>query len=163
MKKLLKIFLISLTFLTFSNTASGGFFGDFFEDFFGDFKKPTLIERRDVNSIRCKVEYNQLDLITGTENIYKDTSQFAITNHCEEGLERLSKKVYKWVDERNTNIITKINAFKCKIKIIHSKYFTYIWSRYRDCGANIQKLSAYLVNEYHKQIGAKIYKNSIAD
>jgi hypothetical protein len=136
-----KIFLL-LIILTFSNSAFAS------ED---SFEK------------RCKVEYTQLDLITGTENIYKNTSQFAITNHCEEGLKRLSKKVYKWVDERNTNIITKINAFKCKIKNIHSKYFTYIWSRYRDCGANIQKLSAYLVNEYHKQIGAKIYKNSIAD
>jgi hypothetical protein len=37
------------------------------------------------------------------------------------------------------------------------------WGKYRDCKTYIQKLSGYLVNEYPKQIGANIYKNSIAD
>jgi hypothetical protein len=115
---------------------------------------------------RCKVEYIQLDLITGTETIYKDTSQFKVLDYCEEGLERLSKKLDKWVDKKNTNIITKINEFKCKVKNgipIFPWVTSYVWSRYRDCETNIQKLSAYLVDKSPNKIGANIYKefNSI--
>jgi hypothetical protein len=87
-------------------------------------------------------------------------------DHCEEGLKRLSKKVYKWVDKNNTNVITKINAFKCKIKNEipnFSSFFSYRWGRYRECETYIQKFSAYLVDKYPNKIGAKIYQNSIAD
>jgi hypothetical protein len=113
---------------------------------------------------RCKVEYTQLDLITGTETIYKNTSQFGNVSvyYCDEGLERLAPKVYKWVDKNNTNIITKINLFQCKIKNVKS-YISYNWSKYRDCKEYIPKFSAYLVDKYPNQIGASIYKefNSI--
>jgi hypothetical protein len=86
--------------------------------------------------------------------------------HCEAGLERLSKKLYKWADKKNINIITKINAFKCKVKSIDRRLFIYKtpdWGKYRDCKTYIQKLSAYLVNEYPKQIGAKIFQDSIVN
>jgi hypothetical protein len=112
---------------------------------------------------RCKVEYTQLDLITGTETIYKETSQFTnYIDYCKEGLKRLPKKVYKWVDKRTTNIITKINAFKCKVKNF-DKYngmnFKEYWGIYRKCETYIQKLSAYLVDKYPNQIGAEVYKS----
>jgi hypothetical protein len=115
---------------------------------------------------RCKVEYTQLDLITGTETIYKETSQFEYLDECKKGLEKLAPKVYKWVDENNTNIISKINEFKCKTKNNYYKnfpFFSYEWGRYRDCETYKQKLSVYLVNKYPNQIGASIYKefNSI--
>jgi hypothetical protein len=142
MRKLISILLFLLIILTFSNSA------------FSAFEK------------RCKVEYTQLDLITGTEVIYKETSQFEADNYCKEGLERLSEKVYKWIDKKNTNLITKINEFKCKVKSINRIYMIDIffdWGGYRDCETNIQKLSGYLVDKYPNKIGASIYKefNSI--
>jgi hypothetical protein len=122
----------------------------------------------DYHEKRCKVEYTQLDLISGTETIYKNTSQFADVGegYCDEGLKKLSKKVYKWVDKKNTNVITKINEFQCKIKNVSpfsGWNFDYSWGKYRDCETYIQKLSAYLVDEYPNQIGAKIFQDSIAD
>jgi hypothetical protein len=105
---------------------------------------------------RCKVEYTQLDLITGQEKIYKNTSQFFKVDHCREGLKKLSKKVYKWVDKNNTNIVTKINEFRCKVK--NRDDIKGYWGKYRDCDTYIQKLSEYLVNEYPNKIGAKIYQ-----
>jgi hypothetical protein len=115
---------------------------------------------------RCKIEYTQLDLITGTETIYKNTSQFEVRDYCEEGLKRLTPKVDKWIDKNNTNLITKINEFKCKLKntarhLLLNKLLN--WNTYRDCKTYIQKFSAYLVDKYPKQIGAKVYQNSIAD
>jgi hypothetical protein len=115
---------------------------------------------------RCKIEYTQLDLITGTEIIYKETSQFVDTDYCDEALKRLTPKVYKWIDANNTNIITKINAFQCKVKGENRDYilaYFLDWGKYRDCKTYIQKFSAYLVDKYPKQIGAKVYQNSIAD
>jgi hypothetical protein len=115
---------------------------------------------------RCKVEYTQLDLITGTETIYEEiSSTFNVYNQCKEGLKRLSKKMYKWIDESNVNIITNISEFKCKIKNIETSiiFFSYNWNRYRDCDGHIQKLSENLVNDYPNKIGAKVYKNSITD
>jgi hypothetical protein len=143
MKKL-TIFLISITLLTFSNSV---FAGQYYPK-------------------RCKVEYTQLDLITGVETIYKETSQFEVEDHCMEGLERLAPKVYKWVDEKNTNIVTKINEFSCKVKNIfpyNSFYLKYLWGIYRVCQTYKQKLSAYLVDKYPNKVGANIYKefNSI--
>jgi hypothetical protein len=115
---------------------------------------------------RCKVEYTRLDLITGTETIYKNTSQFGVLDACKEGLEKLSKKLYKWIDKKNTNLITKINEFRCKQKSTMPSFpsiFSVRWGGYRDCDTYIQKLSAYLVNEYPKQLGAKVFQDSIAD
>jgi hypothetical protein len=111
---------------------------------------------------RCKVEYTQLDLITGVETIYKETSQFTFIDHCKEGLKRLDNKVYKWVDKKSTNIITKINEFRCKIKNIdkHNGWSLHgeHWGKYRDCVKYIPKLSGYLVEKYPNQIGARIYQ-----
>jgi hypothetical protein len=137
------------------------------------FNNLAFAEDDDAYVKRCKVEYTQLYLITGKEIIYKNTSQFRFYNHCKEGLKRLSKKLYKWVDRKNTNIITKLNELKCKIKDVDD-YWTFDWGniwkneykdwgKYKDCETYTQKLSAYLVDKYPKQIGAKVYQNSIAD
>jgi hypothetical protein len=122
---------------------------------------------------RCKVEYTQLDLITGTETIYTDTSQFLVVDHCKEGLERLPEKLYKWVDKKNTNVIVKINEFRCQIGNVgkftnwkwslNSTYLSYDWGKYRTCEKYIQKLSDYLVDKYPNKIGAKVYQNSTVD
>jgi hypothetical protein len=115
---------------------------------------------------KCKVEYTQLDLITGTEVVYKNTSQFFEIDHCEVGFEKIAPKLDKWVDENNTNIITKINEFKCKAKSINREWIFVNfaeWSRYRDCRKYKQKLSAYLVDKYPNKIGTKIFQDSIAD
>jgi hypothetical protein len=130
------------------------------------FSNSAFASREDSFEKRCKVEYTQLDLITGVENIYKNTSQFFEIYHCKEGLEKLSKKVYKWLDKNHINIIAKINAFQCKVKSVDRRYFIYKtpdWGKYRDCKTYIPKLSAYLVDKYPNQIGASIYKefNSI--
>jgi hypothetical protein len=122
---------------------------------------------------RCRVEYTQLDLITGTETIYKDTSQFLVVDHCEEGLKRLPEKLYKWLDEKDTNVIVRINEFRCQIGNVgrftnwewslESTWFSYDWGKYRTCETYIQKLSEYLVDKYPNKIGANIYQESIAD
>jgi hypothetical protein len=118
---------------------------------------------------RCKVEYTKLDLITGTEVLYENVSEFKnYVDHCKEGLKRLSEKLYKWIDEKNTNIITNISAFKCKVGN-HNRYNWdwnfggYSWGRYRTCETYNQKISAYLVDKYPNKIGANVYKkfNSI--
>jgi hypothetical protein len=90
------------------------------------------------------------------------TPEFFNEDYCKGGLKILSKEVDKWVDKNNTNVITKINEFRCKIKdifefsitLFHSK-----WSRYRKCETYIQKLSAYLLDEYPNKIGADVYKS----
>ncbi len=73
------------------------------------FNNLAFAEDDDAYVKRCKVEYTQLYLITGKEVIYKNTSQFRFYNHCKEGLKRLSKKLYKWLDKNNTNIISKFS------------------------------------------------------
>jgi hypothetical protein len=137
------ILLFLLIILTFSNSA---------------------FAEKDYALKKCKVEYIQLDLITGQEIIYEEiSSDFRDANYCDEGLERLFKKLYKWTDEKNTNIITKINEFRCKVKdVIEFSFFKLFyskWSRYRKCETYIQKLSAYLVDEYPNKIGADVYKS----
>jgi hypothetical protein len=116
---------------------------------------------------KCSVEYTQLDLITGTEVIYEDTSsEFTDADYCKEGLERLSEKIYEWAYTNNTNVVTNINSLKCSIKNIELNFTffgKYKWSKYRDCKTYIQKFSAYLVDKYPNKIGAKVYQNSIAD
>jgi hypothetical protein len=115
---------------------------------------------------RCKVEYTQLNLITGTETIYKETSQFEVQDACKEGLKRLTPKVDKWIKRNSLNIISKINEFRCKDKNISDYSWAVIrksWGVYRTCETYAQKLSAYLVDKYPNQIGASIYQefNSI--
>jgi hypothetical protein len=87
--------------------------------------------------------------------------------YCDEALEKLSKKLYKWLDKNNTNLITNIDTFQCKIKNVSPFslwwYMDYSWDKYRNCETYIQKLSKNLVDKRPNQIGAKIYQHSIVD
>jgi hypothetical protein len=171
MKKISKIFLISLTLLTFSNTASAGFFDDIF-DFFGiDKNPPSTIKRGDVNYIRCKVEYTQLDLSTGLEKTVKHTVQYDTYDIPSKGdtlhlsAQDLTDKINIWLNESKRNVITDLTVINCKEKRLYlHKIFIwkseYRWSKYKSCPDefNIQ-LMDWL--EYPKQWGYNVNKDRL--
>jgi hypothetical protein len=117
MKKLLSILTI-FTGLTFINTVFA------YDDVEG----------------RCKVEYTMLNLITGVESDYKDTGQWRVENHCNMGAKNLDKKIAKRVNKNNTSVITKLNAFKCKLRDEEVWYsFKLQWTGYYVCSERHQK------------------------
>jgi hypothetical protein len=90
------------------------------------------------------------------------TPEFFNEDYSKAGLKRLSEKLSEWINKNNTNVITKINEFRCKVKDIFEFTFTLFhskWSRYRKCETYIQKLSAYLLDEHSNKIGADVYKS----
>jgi hypothetical protein len=97
------------------------------------------------------------------EVVINHTSEFDNDDYCKKGFKELYKKPYKWVDKKNTNVITKINEFRCKVKDIIKfsvfKFFYSEWGRYRKCETYIQKFAEYLVDKYPNQIGVEIYKS----
>jgi hypothetical protein len=143
MKKISKIFLISLTLLTFSNTASGGFFGDILKDIFGDFKKASTTERGGVNNVRCKVEYTQLDLATGLEKNVKHTGQYSMVNMVEGDellylmAQDLTDKINIWLNESPKNFITDLTIINCKERRLYVSKISFSneqrWSKYKGC------------------------------
>jgi hypothetical protein len=141
MKKISTTFLILFI---FSNTTSAGFFGDIFKDFFGDFKKPSLTSKGDVNNVRCKVEYTQLDLTTGLEKIIKHTAQYKVPHIAREtnilylSAQDLTEKINNWLNESPNNIITDLTIINCKESRIYiHKLFIFIneerWGEYKGC------------------------------
>jgi hypothetical protein len=146
MKKL-TIFLISITLLTFSNIASASFFGDFFKGFKGIFNI-TEEEYGNVNSVRCKVEYTQLDLTTGIEKTVKHTSQFKYNdlhfympkvNACYLSTQDFTDKMNTWLNESPNNIITNMTVINCKSRRLYSnktrlsKIVENRWGEYKSC------------------------------
>jgi hypothetical protein len=170
MKKILTTFLISLTLLTFSNSASAGFFGDIFKDFFGDFKKPSTTERGGVNNVRCMVEYTQLDLSTGLEKTVKHTAQYLIialakeTNTLYLTAQDLTDKINIWLNESPNNFITNLTIINCKERRLYVSKISYAkeqrWSKYKGCEYehNI-KLIDFL--EHPKQWGYNVHKDRL--
>jgi hypothetical protein len=89
---------------------------------------------------RCKVEYTMLDLITGVETDYKDTGQWRVENHCNMGAKNLDKKIAKRVQENTTSMITRLNAFECKIRGERVWYEIKLqWAGYYVCAEYHQK------------------------
>jgi hypothetical protein len=145
MKKI-KIFLISLTLLAFSNTASGGFFGDVFKVIFGESDKKSWSneEHSGVNRVRCMVEYTQLDLATGLEKTVKHTVQYVLMevygdyDVMQLSSEDLTKKINIWLNENENNVITNLTAINCKERRFYiSKIFFWNneqrWTNYKSC------------------------------
>jgi hypothetical protein len=149
MKKILTTFLISLTLLTFSNTASASFFGDIFKDIFGDFgepadKNPFGEKHGDVIEARCKVEYTQLDLATGLEKNIKYTADQETmytargSNTMYLATQDLTDKVNNWLDENPNNIIVNMTGINCKEKNAIIPVFNVArvgasWGEYKSC------------------------------
>jgi hypothetical protein len=143
MKKILTTFLISLTLLTFSNTAFGGFFGDFVNDFLGDFKKSIGISGSKVNNVRCKVEYTQLNLATGLEKTVKYTNQHNVddlakgTDVLYLSAQDLTDKINIWLNESPNNIITNMTIINCKERKFYAKPLVWNsrerWGEYKGC------------------------------
>jgi hypothetical protein len=141
MKKL-TTFLILLTILTFSNTASASFFGDIFKELFGE-EHPTE-EHGGVNNVRCKVEYTQLDLATGLEKTVKHTDQYRLIDMMAGAdvlyslSQDLTDKINIWLKESKNNIITNMTIINCKERRIYvSKILFFLteqrWSEYKGC------------------------------
>jgi hypothetical protein len=168
MKKILTTFLISLTLLTFSNTAFGGFFGDIF----GDFKKTSTTESGGVNNVRCKVEYTQLDLTTGIEKNVKHTVQYEV-GYIAVGdsvmylsAQDITEKINIWLNESPNNIITDLTVINCKERRLYgSKIFPLFineqrWSKYKGCEYEFNiKLIDLL--ERPKQWGYNVHKERL--
>jgi hypothetical protein len=145
MKKL-SIFLISLMLLTFSNSASSGFFGDIFKELFGDSKNPAdFLQNRDkVNNIICKVEYTQLDLTTGLEKTVEYNYRYNVNNIARKddimylSAQDLTDEMNIWINESTNNIITNMTIINCKERREYSsKFFVWHreqrWSEYKGC------------------------------
>jgi hypothetical protein len=175
MKKISKIFLISFTLLTFSNNTSAGFFGDIFKDFFGDFKDPSKPNSSKVNSVRCMVEYTQLDLSTGLETVVKHTSQFTrndlhfympILNVCYLSTQDFTDKMNTWLNENKNNIISNITTINCKSRRLYSnetrllKIVENRWDKYKSCD---DEFNANLIDwlESPKQRGYNVNKERL--
>jgi hypothetical protein len=145
MKKLLTTFLISLTLLTFSNTASAGFFGDIFKGVFGDTEKPSDVigGLGNVNTVRCKVEYTQLDLTTGLEKTVKHTAQYNVrniatgTNSMYLSAQDLTDKINIWLNESPNNVITDLTIINCKGRRLFTSMLFWQseerWGEYKGC------------------------------
>jgi hypothetical protein len=165
MKKL-TMFLILLTILTFSNTASAGFFGDIFKELFGE--EHPLEERGGVNNVRCKVEYTQLDLATGLEKNVKHTAQYEpIEISTQDDILHLSAqdltdKINIWLNESKNNVISNMTIINCKERRLYvSKIIFFLteqrWGKYKSCPDefNIQLIDWL---EHSKQWGYNVNK-----
>jgi hypothetical protein len=131
--------------LTFSNTAFAGFFGDIFEELFGGgFKEPTTAARGDINNIRCKVEYTQLDLATGLEKRIEHTDQYVIVEMPKGydilylSTQDLADKINIWLNESENNVISNMTIINCKERRYYiNKFVAFIneqrWSEYKGC------------------------------
>jgi hypothetical protein len=145
MKKLLTTFLISLTLLTFSNTVSASFFGDIFKGVFGDNKKPSDVigGLGNVNTVRCKVEYTQLDLATGLEKTVKHSDQYNTDDLEIEAdmlyllTQDLTDKINIWLNESENNIITNLTIINCKERRLFTSMLFWQneerWGEYKGC------------------------------
>jgi hypothetical protein len=168
MKKL-TTFLISLTLLTFNNSATAGFFGDIFKGFFED-KKPSEVfqNRSDVNNVRCKVEYTQLDLTTGLEKTAKHTYRYNTNNIAREtnimylSAQDLTDEMNIWLNESKNNIITNMTIINCKERREYSsKFYPWLneqrWGEYKGCK---DKYNVELINwlERPNQWGYNVHK-----
>jgi hypothetical protein len=164
MKKL-TMFLILLTILTFSNTASAGFFGDIFKELFGE--EHPLEERGGVNNVRCKVEYTQLDLATGLEKNVKHTTQFEVryiakdTNIIYLTTQDFTDKINDWLDESKNNVVSNMTGINCKEKRFYTNQTSVWkskqrWEEYKSCE---DKYNVELINllERHKQWGYNVH------
>jgi hypothetical protein len=88
---------------------------------------------------RCKMEYTQLDVLTGTEKAYKDTTQFDVTDdYCAKGTGNLKTKLLIWMYEKPTNIIVHLNEVMCKRR--SGGIFSDNWSGYKDCIADDDRI-----------------------
>jgi hypothetical protein len=166
MKKILTTFLISLTLLTFNNTAFAGFFSDLI-----GVKKPTMYSRGKVNHIGCKVEYTQLDLTTGLEKTVKHFVQYEITriadgtNTMYLSAQDLVDKINNWTDENKNNILANMTGINCKEKRFYShKLFFWKgrqrWEKYKSCE---DKYNLDFINllERPKQWGYNVHKDRL--
>jgi predicted Holliday junction resolvase-like endonuclease len=112
---------------------------------------------------RCKIEYIQLDLITGKETIYKNTTQFDSDKkeQCNEGYKKLAKKLVEWVKKRKTNIIANLNTVvSCKEK--EEQVFFAEWYKYEECKEKYyQKVIDYIIEKHPVQMlhRMKLYEN----
>jgi hypothetical protein len=148
MKKISTIFLISLTLLTFNNTASAGFFGDIFKDIFGEPNKNPLPlgeeEHTDTIEARCMVEYTQLDLSTGLEKNVKHTVQYVmiematVDDVLHLSAQDLTDKINIWLNKSPNNIITNLTIINCKEKKLYINQINILkggrrWGEYKGC------------------------------
>jgi hypothetical protein len=171
MKKLI-IFLISITLLTFSNTASASFFEGFFKTLFGDMEKPTDIfsKSTDVNNVKCKVEYTQLNLATGLEKNIKHTVKYNLIELDDKddvmylSAQDITDKINIWLNESENNIITNLTIINCK----ESRFYISIavwesedrWSEYKGCKDEYNiKLIDWL--EHPNQWGYNVHKDRL--
>jgi hypothetical protein len=171
MKKLTTTFLILLTILTFSNSASAGFFDYIFGDFF---KPKTISDSGRANNVRCKVEYTQLDLATGLEQTVKHTDQNALIATAEADnvlyllTQDLTDKINIWLNESKNNVITNLTVINCKERRLYYRYSEFFaavsneqrWSKYKGCADEFNiKLIDFL--DKPKQWGYNVHKERL--
>jgi hypothetical protein len=169
MKRLVITFLILFT---FSNYASGGFFGDIFKELFDNVEKPfdILGNSGNVNNVRCKVEYTQLDLATGLEKTVKYTDQHNVddiakgTNVMYLLVQDLTDKINNWLNESKNNVITDMTIINCKERRFYIDLYVWKseerWGEYKGCA---DEYNVDLINwlERPNQWGFNVHKTRL--
>jgi hypothetical protein len=108
---------------------------------------------------RCKIEYTQLDLLTGAEKTYKHTTQLDVKSdtpgtvdtgetdvfgdpvtidiavpddYCGRAVVKLNKKIAKRIGKKSTNILVDYNI-KVMCKRRDGGIFSSSWGKYKTC------------------------------
>jgi hypothetical protein len=85
---------------------------------------------------RCKVNYTQLNLITGAEKNVKITTQYDdkddFDRNCGLAIGRLYEKINDWLKKSKTNILINMTAMYCKSRS-KDGIFSNEWSDYKQC------------------------------
>jgi hypothetical protein len=131
--------------LTFSNITSASFFGNLFKELFGELDDSRFSEKRgEVNNVRCKVEYTQLDLATGIEKNVKHTDQYVIIDISEgddilySAAQDITDKINIWLNKSKNNVITNLTIINCKERYLYMNQTDILsseqrWGEYKGC------------------------------
>jgi hypothetical protein len=144
MKKISSSILFALFMtLTFSNTAIAG----------NSEESGGAWDWKDIwttsHMYRCKVTYTRRNFITRTETKHKSTTQHRVRgDQCDWGARKLSKKIIKWMDKSENNIVSALEEdLYCK------KRENFMWNHYRNCAPKQRfNLLSYLVKAKEAQV-----------
>jgi hypothetical protein len=141
--KILTLLMALLTGLIFNSGVSAGWEGD--------------------NDYKCKVDYNQLRLVSSRETDKYHTSEFEADNRkqaCERSRENMLDKIYDWLDESLTHVVVDMSKeMECKEKSGILWWEGY--DSYKICDpVVVEEMVKSIVDKYPGQIG---YTISIRD
>jgi hypothetical protein len=117
------------------------------------------------DNARCKVNYTQLNLITGVETNIKHTVQYtdqdSLDANCNDGSWYLSDKIEKWMKKSRLNIVADLSVMYCKTRT-DDGIFSNVWSAYKQCYLGYSQLiSDFISGSYPNQMGYEAHECSL--